>query len=55
MKAVTPAWHEVIININYARGLNPWFACEAGGGKHGWGHTAELDHDGGPWRAKLYA
>jgi hypothetical protein len=55
MKAVTPAWHEATMEVNYARGLDPWFACEAVGSKHGWGHTAEFDHDGEPWRAKLYA
>lgn len=55
MKAVTPAWHEATMEVNYARGLDPWFACEAVGSKHGWGHTAEFDHDGESWRAKLYA
>mgnify|MGYP007124885194 CR=1 FL=1 len=41
MKAVTPAWHEATMEVNYARGLDPWFACEAVGSKHGRGHTGE--------------
>ncbi|WP_201289458.1 helix-turn-helix domain-containing protein [Halobaculum saliterrae] len=54
MRAVTPAWHEFAMQLNFSGGLAPYFACHAVVRSSGGSREIEFTHDGERWLAKLY-
>jgi hypothetical protein len=54
MKAVSPAWHEAAMQLNFGDGLAPYFALHSIITTSGGSRTVEFTFDGELWTAKAY-
>jgi hypothetical protein len=54
MRAVSPAWHEFAMQLNFSGGLAPYFAAHAVVRSSGGSREIEFSRDGETWLAKLY-